>query len=90
MVYAPAFVGSLITHEPFDPRYCPPHAIGYLRPTAAPSSEQVVAGGNAKWTDDYTWVAWFPEKHPVVTLTYNAESFKVKGPGSYRFYHGVY
>lgn len=51
----------------------------------------VVAGGDAKYLDDYTWTAWFPAKHPEVTITYRSgEHYKVKGPGSYRWYHGLY
>jgi hypothetical protein len=61
VVLAVAIAGYLVTHEPFNERYCPSEAIGYLREV---KSGVVVAGGDARYDHisrhGYDLRAWFP------------------------------
>lgn len=65
MVLAVAIAGYLVTHEPFNERYCPSEAIGYLREV---KSGVIVAGGDARYDHigrhGYDLRAWFPANRP--------------------------
>lgn len=87
--------GLWITHEPLNPRYCQPGAIGYIREV---KSDYVVAGGVASsetvGPHDYNITARFPDKNPEVKVLLSVAdgigTIVSEGSGSFRMHNGTY